>query len=304
MSSTARSLKVGIFVTVGLGALFVLVFLLGQKQGMFQRKLHLRASFDNVAGLMVGTPVRLAGMNVGVVDGIELSGDARDARVHVDLSIAKEYAARIRDDSIARLGSKGVLGDTIVDLTVGGADAAKVKNGDELRSKEAMSMSAVVEDVGGAIGEVRSLAMLARNRVEAVLTDKVAADVGATVHSLASITREAQAGNGPVHQLIYDKKLAARIDEVSANAAQATSDISLAAHGIKDDLDHGRGTIGALLKDPTVYEDVKLLLGNARRSRVLRTVIRYAVNHGAVKADEAAASSQPVATPNDVATLK
>ena len=39
----------------------------------------------------------------------------------------------------------------------------------------------------------------------------------------------------------------------------------------------GRGTVGALLKDPSVYEDLKLILGNVKRNKALRWLVRYTI---------------------------
>ena len=39
----------------------------------------------------------------------------------------------------------------------------------------------------------------------------------------------------------------------------------------------GKGTIGALMVDPSVYEDVKLLLGNVERNKALRALVRYSI---------------------------
>jgi phospholipid/cholesterol/gamma-HCH transport system substrate-binding protein len=39
----------------------------------------------------------------------------------------------------------------------------------------------------------------------------------------------------------------------------------------------GRGTIGALLVDPSVYEDIKSLVGNVERNQVLRALVRYSI---------------------------
>ncbi len=39
----------------------------------------------------------------------------------------------------------------------------------------------------------------------------------------------------------------------------------------------GRGTLGALLVDPSVYEDIKTLVGNVERNQVLRALVRYSI---------------------------
>jgi phospholipid/cholesterol/gamma-HCH transport system substrate-binding protein len=45
-------------------------------------------------------------------------------------------------------------------------------------------------------------------------------------------------------------------------------------------VDRGEGTIGLLVNDPTLYEDLKLLVGGARRSAVVRTMIRMSSDDG------------------------
>jgi hypothetical protein len=39
----------------------------------------------------------------------------------------------------------------------------------------------------------------------------------------------------------------------------------------------GKGTLGALLVDPSVYEDLKMLLGNVQRNQALRALVRYSI---------------------------
>jgi phospholipid/cholesterol/gamma-HCH transport system substrate-binding protein len=43
------------------------------------------------------------------------------------------------------------------------------------------------------------------------------------------------------------------------------------------DIRAGRGTLGALLVDPSLYEDIKTLVGNVQRNEVLRALVRYAI---------------------------
>jgi phospholipid/cholesterol/gamma-HCH transport system substrate-binding protein len=61
------------------------------------------------------------------------------------------------------------------------------------------------------------------------------------------------------------------------NVAAITDDLRAITAGMRQ----GKGTIGALLVDPSVYEDMKLVLGNVERNDVLRALVRYSI-----KADE------------------
>ena len=51
------------------------------------------------------------------------------------------------------------------------------------------------------------------------------------------------------------------------------------------DVKAGKGTIGALLVDPTVYEDLKVLLGNARRNDAVKAIVRAAIANQDAKAN-------------------
>jgi phospholipid/cholesterol/gamma-HCH transport system substrate-binding protein len=42
----------------------------------------------------------------------------------------------------------------------------------------------------------------------------------------------------------------------------------------------GEGTLGALIADPELYDNMKSLLGGAERSRILRNVIRKSIEKG------------------------
>jgi hypothetical protein len=53
------------------------------------------------------------------------------------------------------------------------------------------------------------------------------------------------------------------------------------ARAIVHDVRQGKGTLGALLMDPSVYDDLRSLVGNVERNEVLRALVRYSI-----KADE------------------
>ena len=50
---------------------------------------------------------------------------------------------------------------------------------------------------------------------------------------------------------------------------------------ILDKIEQGEGTLGLLVNDPTVFEDLQSVLGGARRSRLLRSMIHMSVDENA-----------------------
>lgn len=60
---------------------------------------------------------------------------------------------------------------------------------------------------------------------------------------------------------------------VASDVAGMSSDLAAVVRGLRE----GKGTLGALLVDPSVYEDVKMLLGNVQRNQALRALVRYSI---------------------------
>src|SRR5262249_54673726 len=95
----------------------------------------IHADFTEVGGLNEGATVRLAGVQIGRVKRVNLPAEP-GGKVRVDLSIARRFANRVRQNSVARIETQGLLGDRIVELTVGTADAPATHDGDVVASRD------------------------------------------------------------------------------------------------------------------------------------------------------------------------
>src|SRR5690242_11934408 len=94
-------LKIGVVTIVAVAIAALTIFMLTGGRGFFWQRYNLKTRFNNVAGLKPGSPVRLAGLDVGEVDDVELVGD----QVDVIFQVNKDYRDRITTSSIAKLGS-------------------------------------------------------------------------------------------------------------------------------------------------------------------------------------------------------
>jgi phospholipid/cholesterol/gamma-HCH transport system substrate-binding protein len=93
-------------------------------------------------------------------------------------------------------------------------------------------------------------------------------ELRASLVQLRAILTEIQEGDGTLHQLVYG-------DDEGASSLEAVSDAARRLDRILLKIDEGEGTLGALVNDPTLYEEFRLLVGGARRSALLRTLIEY-----------------------------
>lgn len=87
------------------------------------------ARFTNIAGLKKGASVEIAGVKVGDVENINLDG----VRALVGLKI--HNGVKLREDDIAQIRTKGIIGDRYVKISPGGAEES-LANGSSITDTE------------------------------------------------------------------------------------------------------------------------------------------------------------------------
>jgi phospholipid/cholesterol/gamma-HCH transport system substrate-binding protein len=182
----ATKIRVGIFVLVSLAAFLGVIYMLGARARLFEARYTLYAEFTEVGGLQEGATVRLAGVQIGRVRKVELPAHP-GGKVRVELKIAKQFADRIRKDSEARIQTQGLLGDRIVEVTVGTAQMAAVSPGETIRSRDPVDITNVIGEGAGVVRSVAALADSFRQVAEEFQATRVMQDLGDTVKAASWI---------------------------------------------------------------------------------------------------------------------
>src|SRR5262249_59218328 len=103
-----------------------------------------------------GATVRLAGVQIGRVTNVVLPPEP-GGKVTVVLTIARRFENRIRKDSEARIVTQGVLGDKLVEITIGTTAAPPLKPGEHLTSQEPFETGRVIAEAGEALAGIKRL---------------------------------------------------------------------------------------------------------------------------------------------------
>lgn len=107
---------VGLFMLFGVFASGYLAIGLG-KMTLFDTSTYpVVAEFDNVAGLKSGASVEIAGVKIGSVSKISLANNFALVELMIDKGI------KLRDDDIAAVRSKGIIGDKYVKISPGSSE--------------------------------------------------------------------------------------------------------------------------------------------------------------------------------------
>ena len=298
------SLTVGGFALIALAALVVAILSLSAQQGIFQARYRLVAYFDNVQGLVGGAAVRLAGTQVGQVESVDLSlRPGGEPAVKVVLQIDERVRQRIRGNSVALITTIGLLGDQIVEVSIGTSDSEVLTDGAEIQTLDPFDLNVMVSKGGLALDAIESLA----SNLDATLGEfrqgAGGRKLAESLSGFSEIISEVQEGEGTLHTLIYEPYEGGALENVESALASLDGILGEVEHGegllhslvydepseqdvllqvlqagarlnsILAKIDRGEGTLGLLLNDPTLYEELKILVGGAGRSTVVRSMI-------------------------------
>jgi phospholipid/cholesterol/gamma-HCH transport system substrate-binding protein len=189
---------------------------------------------------------------------------------YADPALAKDVAQGMA--SLRALLQEVEKGDGVLHALIYDKEAGR-----EVRTLMA-NASQAAQRVDGAVGHVEALLREVRTgdgTAHALIYGNEGAtalrELGAAAGQLAGLIEDAKKSpNGAVHQLVY------------GDASGMFADLGSAAENLKTitaTVAKGDGTVGGLISDPTVYEDLREVLGNVKRNRILRALVRFSLNN-------------------------
>jgi phospholipid/cholesterol/gamma-HCH transport system substrate-binding protein len=275
-------LKVGVLTIVAILIATTTIFMVTGGKGFFWQRYNLKARFASVPGLKSGSPVRLAGVEVGSVDTVT----PIDEVVEVTFQVNAKWRDRITTRSIARLGSVSLLGEAAVDITPSmsgtpipdwgyvppGRTPAQLSDLTDQAGQGIQELSSLIHDVRegrGTVGklmtdeqlyvELRRFVTTAGDLTDGIkngkgtlgklLNDPASANaLEAALKNIETLTRQLNAGEGSLGRLLKDDAFAKSLSSTTSNM-----DMLVAR------LNKGEGTAGKLLNDSALYDRLNSL---------------------------------------------
>jgi len=242
-SERKRETLVGLFVLAAIGVAAFMVVMLGSEQRIFEKRFKLRAIFGNVSGMRVGAPVFVAGLSVGTVEKLKFvePGEARRpekapglpeldadrvAEIEVVMKIEERFRPQIRLDSVATVGSVGLLGDKSIEISVGSASEPIVAPGSVLTTVDPLSLTDVLDDVQPM---ATKLDQILGDIV--ILTGEMSSEDSTLMNGLANlnnILQKIDRGEGTIGALVNSPTTVEELDELLASARAAVAEIRTA----------------------------------------------------------------------------
>jgi len=188
--------RLGLFVAGGIILFILAVFIIGKQRQLFDPVFRLTSTFYNVSGLQIGNNVRFSGITVGTVDNIVI---INDSTVRVDMLIKKDVWKFIKSDCGVAIGSEGIIGDRLVIITQGSAEAPLAKEGQHLDSNEPVETDEIMASL-----------------------KVTAANVEIITEQLAEVMYKINGGKGTLGRLIQDTTIAENLNQTIVNLKKSS----------------------------------------------------------------------------------
>lgn len=191
-ANNSYKIKLGIFVSLGILILLIIIFFIGTNQNLFSSKFTVNSNFRNVSGLQVGGQVRFLGIAVGTVEQIAI---INDSTVNVAVVMDTKVKKFIKQDSKTSITSEGVIGDRILVISQGSTKSPEVKEGAKLVSVEPVEFNTILSSIevsahnAEIITEEMASLLISVNDSQGILgkllkDEQIAADMKKTVENL------------------------------------------------------------------------------------------------------------------------
>jgi len=206
------------------------MYFVGDRHQAFARHICYYVEFKDLGGLSQGTKVRVGGFDAGEVTGIEIP-NSPISRFRVELRIDQKLRALVRTDSVATIGTEGVVGETFLLVRPGSSRAAPAPALSMLQSREPVDMSDLIDrgsgslnDADGAVKQLRATLSTAGNKLNGALDSATVA-----ISNVNDVVVGLKQGRGTAGMLLRDESVATSVRKSVANAQQATSNLEHAS---------------------------------------------------------------------------
>ena len=287
------NVKLGAFVLGGLVFLVLLLYMIGKNRSLFGSTYILKARFENVQGLVAGNNVRFSGIQAGTVKRVKILSDTV---IEVTMIIDTKMEPIIRKNAIVSISTDGLVGNKVVNIVPAGEPASLAAEGDILASKKSVNTDEMMQTLYKTNNDIAVIAANLKTTVQqinnssalwALLNDKsipqdlrtslanirlATGKAGNMADDLHDIVMDVKSGKGSVGAILTDTSFAHNLNEaiqkiktVGNEADSLAGEINKVVAGIQQDVNNGKGTVNALLKDSAMTIKLNASLDNIQK---------------------------------------
>jgi phospholipid/cholesterol/gamma-HCH transport system substrate-binding protein len=281
-----NNLKLGGFVLAGVVFLVFSLYMIGRNRNLFGATFTLSTNFRSINGLVAGNNVRFAGIDVGTVQSISV---VNDTSVLVVMVIDRKMRPFIKTNSIASLGTDGLVGNRLVNINSAPGQFPGVTDGDVIPSRipvetdemlrtlqltnnniavitENLKQVSVRLNGSSTLWNILADTMIAKDlKSAAAHFNHAAANTQVATEGARGMVDRLASGEGIANAIFVDTSLRKQLENSIHGLQKTSASLDTAAVQLKDvisSIKHGKGTAGVLLTDTTLSKKVSQTVSN------------------------------------------
>jgi phospholipid/cholesterol/gamma-HCH transport system substrate-binding protein len=225
MNNAQQTARVGLFFILGLALVWVTFETLSDGKLFKDRGYTLVAGFEDLRELKTGDEVRLAGVRIGSVEQTRLAGRRAEAVLRIDPGV------QIAGDASATIVMSGLIGSNFISIDLGSRAAPPLQPGAEIHTAVTPDLNVIMTQLG---------------------------NLGTKLDSALGSIGDALKGTDGQPGLF--QRLNTLVGE---NGEKITATVNNLQE-ISAKLNHGEGTMGKLINDPKLHDDLIATVGEIK----------------------------------------
>lgn len=259
-----------------MASIVVMSLKITQNQSGFGKHIPYQTIIKDASGIFEKTPIKVAGINAGKIKSIELEGSQALITFEIIEKIKVTPSAKLKIKSV------GLLGDKFIDMDLGDQQGERLPENATIPTSGGDGIDSLAKDAGEVLREVKEIAVTIKESLRDDQGRNMIKDIVANINDMTSSLKRLTTGNEErINQIIADvealsSQLAretdrtekgtlmndlAKIGPILDKLDSAASDVKTIIADVKD----GRGTVGKLLRDDAVVDQVSQTLSSVNR---------------------------------------
>lgn len=247
-----------------------------QNQSGFGKHVQYKTLVKDASGIFEKTPIKVAGINAGKIKSIELSG--RDALITFEI----QDKVKVTPNAKLKIKSVGLLGDKFIDIDLGAETDKRLEENSFITTEGGEGLDSLAKDASAVLKDVKEITAGIKEALRDDEGRNMVKQIVENIHEVTSSLRRITDGNeDKINKIVDDiealssqlahetdryqkdslmndlSKIGPILDKVDATV----SDLKVIVADVKD----GKGTVGKLLRDDAVVDQVSQTLSSVNR---------------------------------------
>lgn len=247
MKKNQNETAVGIFVIIGFVLLSLVVFFVSGVY-LFRQGYHVSVMYDYVSILDRGAPVRMAGVRIGEVSGVELVYDKATQQNRVKVKLFIEKGVEIRENYLFEIRGTHILSEPHIEISPRPGSEPLLKNEALIQGEDAVPIEDLIQKA-----------------------HQITENLNAVLEGFRGAVEDPE-GAGAVKNLVVNlSKLTASLEKALSGSEEDLKhtftnlkESSDSLKSVLDKIEAGEGTAGKLLTQDELYQELRAFVAEIR----------------------------------------